>query len=59
PSEVRSGFTGHEHDDDLGLINMGGRMFDPVIRRFLSPDPHVTNPLLGQSYNRELQLRPK
>ncbi|MEO7590568.1 MAG: RHS repeat-associated core domain-containing protein, partial [Byssovorax sp.] len=52
PSEVRSGFTGHEHDDDLGLINMRGRMFDPVIRRFLSPDPHVTNPLLGQSYNR-------
>ncbi|MEO5731028.1 MAG: RHS repeat-associated core domain-containing protein, partial [Byssovorax sp.] len=52
PSEVKAGFTGHEHDDDLGLINMRGRMFDPVIRRFLSPDPHVTNPLLGQSYNR-------
>ena len=52
PSEVRSGFTGHEHDDDLGLINMRGRIFDPVIRRFLSPDPHVTNPLSGQSYNR-------
>ena len=52
PSAVGSGFTGHEHDDDLGLINMRGRVFDPVIRRFLSPDPHVTNPLSGQSYNR-------
>src|SRR4029079_13540494 len=51
PGEVKSGFTGHEHDDDLGLINMRGRMYDPVIRRFLSPDPHVTNPLSGQSYN--------
>ncbi|MEO7592840.1 MAG: RHS repeat-associated core domain-containing protein, partial [Byssovorax sp.] len=37
PSEVRAGFTGHEHDDDLGLINMRGRMYDPVVRRFLSP----------------------
>ena len=52
PSATGSGFTGHEHDDDLGLINMRGRVFDPVIRRFLSPDPHVTNPLSGQSYNR-------
>ncbi len=47
-----SGFTGHEHDDDLGLINMRGRLYDPVIRRFLSADPHVTHPLSGQSYNR-------
>ena len=30
-SAVGSGFTGHEHDDDLGLINMRGRVFDPVI----------------------------
>ncbi len=51
-AEVGSGFTGHEHDDDLGLINMRGRLFDPAIRRFLSADPHVTNPLSGQSYNR-------
>jgi len=48
---ISSGFTGHEHDDDLGLINMRGREYDPAMRRFLSADPHVTDPLLGQSYN--------
>jgi RHS repeat-associated protein len=37
--DIRHGFTGHLHDDDLGLINMRGRMFDPSTRRFLTPDP--------------------
>ena len=36
---VRHGFTGHEHDDELGLINMKGRLYAPALRRFLSPDP--------------------
>jgi RHS repeat-associated protein len=36
---VRLGFTGHEHDDDLGLINMRGRLYDPGLGRFISPDP--------------------
>ena len=50
--DVASGFTGHDHDDDLGLINMRGRIYDPSIRRFLSADPYVPHPLSGQSYNR-------
>jgi RHS repeat-associated protein len=33
------GYTGHEHLDAFGLINMNGRMYDPVVSRFLSPDP--------------------
>lgn len=37
--DVRSGYTGHEHDADLGIINMGGRWYHPRLRRFLSPDP--------------------
>ena len=36
---VPFGFTGHEHDWDLNLINMKGRLYDPQIGRFLSPDP--------------------
>ncbi|NOU33649.1 MAG: hypothetical protein HOO96_37625 [Polyangiaceae bacterium] len=36
---VRKGFTGHDHDDELGLINMKGRIFDPKQRRFLTVDP--------------------
>ena len=32
------GFIGHEHLDLFALINMNGRVYDPVIGRFLSPD---------------------
>jgi RHS repeat-associated protein len=41
---VRLGFTGHERDDDYGLVNMIGRFYDPVLGRFLSPDPIVGIP---------------
>ncbi|WP_437948975.1 FG-GAP-like repeat-containing protein [Sorangium sp. So ce296] len=51
-SEVKHGFTGHRHDDELGLIDMRGRVYDPSLRRFLTPDPLVSDPLWGQSYNR-------
>jgi RHS repeat-associated protein len=50
--DVLLGFTGDRHDDDLGLIDMRGRVYDPALRRFLTPDPVVTDPLSGQSYNR-------
>ena len=49
---VRKGFTAHEHDEALGLVNMQGRMYDPRAGRFLSPDPYVTSPYDGQSLNR-------
>src|SRR5262249_1605579 len=52
PKDVPLGFTGQRHDDELGLIDFQGRVYDPEIRRFLTPDPHVTDPLGGQSYNR-------
>jgi RHS repeat-associated protein len=45
------GFTGHEGDDDLGLINMRGRIYDPKIGRFLQVDPVVSAPHFGQSWN--------
>jgi RHS repeat-associated protein len=38
-SPYRIGYTGHEHDDELGLINMGGRIYDPSLRFVLTPDP--------------------
>ena len=46
------GYTGHEHIDGLGLINMNGRMYDPLLGRFLSPDPFVQSPGNPQNYNR-------
>ncbi len=46
------GYTGHEHLEPLGLINMNGRIYDPVLARFLSPDPYVQAPDFTQSFNR-------
>jgi RHS repeat-associated protein len=48
----REGYTGHEHDDEFGLINMTGRLYDPEARRFLTTDPFVANPLSSQGSNR-------
>jgi RHS repeat-associated protein len=50
-SGVRLGYTGREHDHELALTNMRGRIYDPIARRFLTPDPFVS-PLFSQSYNR-------
>ena len=49
---VASGFTGHQHDPELGLVNMRGRIYDPRLGRFLTPDPYVTEPLDPQGLNR-------
>lgn len=46
------GFTGHEQLDHLDLIHMGGRVYDPTIARFVSADPTLQYPLLGQNYDR-------
>ncbi len=46
------GFTGHEHLYGFQLINMNGRMYDPVVSRMLSPDNFVQAPDFSQSFNR-------
>jgi RHS repeat-associated protein len=38
--------------DAFGLINMNGRVYDPVIARFLSPDNYVQSPTSSQGFNR-------
>ncbi len=51
PGGVTLGYTGHEHDDGMGLINMGGRVYDPVSRRMLTADP-VRGPIeLGRGFS--------
>jgi RHS repeat-associated protein len=35
------GFTGHEMLDDLGLIHMNGRLFDPTLGIFIQADPLI------------------
>ena len=46
------GYTGHEMMTEFGLINMNGRLYDPSIGRFLSPDNYVQEPGNSQSFNR-------
>jgi len=46
------GFTGHEHYPFFKIINMNGRLYDPVIGRFFSPDQFVQLPEFTQSFNR-------
>ena len=50
--KMTRGFTDHEMLDDFGLIHMNGRVYDPVLARFLSADPFVQAPGNSQSYNR-------
>lgn len=46
------GYTGHEHLWKVGLINMNARLYDPVLRKFLSPDNVIQDPFNTQSYDR-------
>jgi len=46
------GFTAHEHLDELCLIHMNGRVYDPTLARFMTPDPFIQSPDNLQSYNR-------
>lgn|GEM_PF-6829433 len=51
------GFTSHEAIEEIGLINMNARLYDPVIGRFMSADtmvPDASNPL---DFNRYAYLR--
>jgi RHS repeat-associated protein len=51
-STVPQDYTGHEGDEEAGLVNMNARLYDTDVGRFLSPDPIVGRPLNGQSWNR-------
>ena len=52
PCFLGRGFTGHEHLPWFDLINANARLYDPILGRFLSPDPYVQNPDFSQNYNR-------
>lgn len=43
------GYTMHEHLTEFNLINMNGRVYDPVVERFLSPNIFVQDAILNVS----------
>ncbi|MBF1801156.1 RHS repeat-associated core domain-containing protein [Alloalcanivorax profundimaris] len=46
------GFTGHEMLDQVGVIHMGGRIYEPTLGRFMSADPIIKGLANTESYNR-------
>lgn len=52
PTATDRGYTGHENIDELGLVHMNGRIYDPEIGKFLSADPTLQFPESTQGYNR-------
>jgi RHS repeat-associated protein len=49
---IDRGYTGHEHLQGVVLIHMNGRLYDPMVHRFLQPDNNIQDPYNTQNYNR-------
>ena len=47
------GFTGHEHFEEVDAIHMNGRMYNPRLHRFVSPDNFIQDPYNTMSYDRQ------
>lgn len=52
PNWLYRGYTGHEELKNFSLINMNGRLYDPLLARMLSPDKFVPSQFNSQHYNR-------
>lgn len=50
-STTRRGFTGQEMLDSVSLVHMNGRVYDPYLGRFLSPDSIIQTLGSSQSIN--------
>ncbi|WP_157981262.1 RHS repeat-associated core domain-containing protein [Aliidiomarina iranensis] len=51
-SLTHKGYTGHEQVDHASVVQMGGRIYDAHIGRFLQADPFVQSPSNSQNFNR-------
>ncbi|WP_315766701.1 MULTISPECIES: RHS repeat-associated core domain-containing protein [unclassified Bradyrhizobium] len=51
-SQTTRGFTGEEELSTGGLVHLNGRVYDPLLARFTSADPTVTDPTNSQGWNR-------
>jgi RHS repeat-associated protein len=45
-------FTGQEYDAEFALYNYNGRLYDPIMGRFISPDPFMQDYYNPQGLNR-------
>src|SRR5262249_13704152 len=51
-NSTHHGYTGHHQLDNLNLVHMNGRVYDPAIARFMSADLVIQDPYRSQSFNR-------
>lgn len=49
---IDRGYTSHEHFLEVGIIHMNGRLYDPLLRRFLNADENIQDPTNTQNYNK-------
>lgn len=49
---VDRGYTSHELLMGVQLIHMNGRLYDPLLRRFLNADENIQDPFNTQNYNK-------
>ena len=47
-----TGYTGQEHMDQLGLVHLNARLYDPIVGKMVSADPTVPDPSDQQAFNR-------
>ncbi len=50
-------YTGHESADEVGVIHMNGRIYDPKLGRFMQADPFIDGVTDSQGYNRYTYVR--
>ena len=49
---IDRGYTSHEHLWEVGIIHMNGRLYDPLLRRFLNADENIQDLHNTQNYNK-------
>lgn len=50
--QLERGYTSHEYFPEVGIIHMNGRLYDPLLRRFLNADENIQDPYNTQNYNK-------
>jgi RHS repeat-associated protein len=53
----RRGFTEHEMLDNIGLVHLNGRVYDPLVGRFMGADPVADGVGASSGFNRYAYVR--
>ena len=51
-NDTDRGYTDQEELDNVALVDLNGRVYDPTVARFISADATIPAPFFSQSFNR-------